>query len=208
MPQFRILAQKTALLLFDALNMYLHPEDDAASKAVEASGVVAAMQKINRACRSAGIAVFYAQADHRPDHRDFAPHIVDRGHRQTSEAPYLTEPPAAVSGSWATGIIPELAPEAGDYIIKKHRWSAFYQTHLELSLRTAGIDTIMLAGGSTEVGVASTAYAARDRNFNLIVLRDACRSGRKGVDAFFAEHVFPVFGRVMTVDQVITAIEG
>jgi nicotinamidase-related amidase len=65
----------------------------------------------------------------------------------------------------------------------------------------------MMAGGSTEVGVASTAYSARDRDFNLIILRDACRSSHAGVDDFFAERIWPVFARVMTVDQAIGMIQ-
>jgi nicotinamidase-related amidase len=111
-----------------------------------------------------------------------------------------------VSGSWYAEIVPELAPQPEDYVIKKHRWSMFYQTHLELSLRTAEIDTIMLAGGSTEVGIASTAYSARDHNYSLIILRDACRSARPGMDDFWMNQVFPHFARVMTVDQAIARI--
>src|SRR5437899_3364223 len=83
----------------------------------------------------------------------------------------------------------------------------FFDTHLELSPRTAGIDTIMIAGGSTEVGVASTAYSARDRDFNLILLRDVCTSGRPGVVDFFMDMVFPIFARVMTVDQAIASFD-
>ena len=209
MAEFPILPSKTAMLFFDTLNVYLHPKDPAARAAVEASGVIPAMEKINRACRAAGVAVFYGQADHRPDYRDFAPHIVDLGYGGApGEGPRKTTAPAAVSGSWEAEIIAELAPRPEDYVVKKHRWSTFYQTHFELSLRTAGIDTIMIAGGATEIGVASTAYAARDRDFNLIILRDACRSAREGVDAFFMERIFPVFARVMTVDEAIALIEA
>lgn len=207
MTSFPIIPNKTAMLFFDTLNIYLHPENVEARAVVEASGVVPALQKIERACREVGIAVFYAQADHRPDFRDFAPQIVDLGHTgKPGEPPHLTTPPPVTAGSWGAEVIPELAPQAGDYIIKKHRWSVFYQTHLELSLRTAGIDTIMLAGGSTEVGIASTAYSARDRDFNLIILRDACHSTRSDAHAVFMERVFPIFARVMTVDQAIAAI--
>jgi nicotinamidase-related amidase len=103
-------------------------------------------------------------------------------------------------------VIPEIAPRSEDYVIKKHRWSTFFQTHLELSLRTAGIDTIMLAGGATHIGIASTAYSARDRDFNLIILRDACNAGRPGVNEFFMDEVFPVFARVLTVDQALALL--
>lgn len=65
MAEFPIVPAKTAMLFFDALNVYLHPRDPAAAAAVEQSGMLAAMQAMNQACRQAGIAVFYGQADHR-----------------------------------------------------------------------------------------------------------------------------------------------
>ena len=207
MATFPILPDKTAMLFFDTLNIYLHPEDPDRRAAIEKSGVIARMQKVNKACREARIPVFYGQADHRPDFRDFAPHVVEGIGTPPDERPRKTTPPGVTGGSWGAEIIPELAPEAGDYIIKKHRWSTFYQTHLELSLRTAGIDTVMLAGGATEVGIASTAYSARDRDFSLIILRDACTSLRPEVMEMFMDKVFPMFARVMTVDEAIEGIQ-
>ncbi len=209
MAEFSIVPSKTAMLFFDTLNFYLHPEDAARQAAIDAEGAIPRLVKLNKACRDAGITIFYGQADHRPDGRDFAPQIVGLGYDGTpGDGPRVTSRPAAAAGTNGVEIIPELAPEPGDYVVKKHRWSTFYQTHLELSLRTADIDTIMIAGGSTEVGVASTAYSARDRDFNLIVLSDGCRSGRPGVNEFFMEKVFPVFARVMTVDEVVAAIRA
>ena len=207
MSEFPIVPSKTAMLFFDTLNVYLHPEDPARQAVIDAEGAIPRLVRLNKACRQAGIAIFYGQADHRPDGRDFAPQIVDLGYDGTpAEGPRVSRRPAAAAGTREVEIIPELAPQPGDYVIKKHRWSTFYQTHLELSLRTAGIDTVMIAGGATEIGVASTAYSARDRDFNLILLSDGCRSSKPGVNEFFMEKVFPIFARVMTVDEVITAI--
>jgi nicotinamidase-related amidase len=196
------------MLFFDPLNIYLHPDDPKRRAAIDASGLIPRLVKINRACREAGIAIFYGQADHRPDGRDFAPHIVDLG-RSGEEAPgpHPTLPPGVKGGTPGADIIPEIAAQPGDYVIKKHRWSTFFQTHFDLSLRTAGIDTIMLAGGAIEIGLGSTAYAARDLDYNQIFLRDVCTSSKPGVDTVFMEQVFPIFGRVMTVDEAIAAIE-
>lgn len=209
MAEFPIVPSRTAMLFFDTLNAYLHPNDPERQAAIDASGVIDRMVKINRACRDAGIAVFYGQADHRLDGKDFAPLVVDRGHDgKPGDPPRKTASPGVtLRGPGGMEVISELAPQPGDYVVKKHRWSTFYQTHLELSLRTAGIDTIMIAGGSTEVGVASSAYSARDRDFNLILLRDVCTSGQPGVVDFFMDKVFPIFARVMTVDQAIAAID-
>lgn len=207
MAEFPIVPGKTAMLFFDTLNIYLHPADAERQATIDASGVIPRMMKINRACRSAGIAVFYGQADHRPDGRDFAPQVVGLGYDGArGEAPRISRRPGAAAGTSEAAIIAELAPEAGDYVIKKHRWSTFFQTHLELSLRTAGIDTVLIAGGAVEIGVASTAYAARDRDFSLIILSDVCTSGRPNVHRMFMEEVFPIFARVMTVDEAIALI--
>ena len=80
MADFPIVPSKTAMLFFDCLNIYLHPEDPERQAAINESGIITTLQKINTACRAAGISVFYAQADHRPDHRDFAPHVADIGY--------------------------------------------------------------------------------------------------------------------------------
>jgi len=208
MAEFPIIPSKTGMIFFDTLNIYLHPEDPAQLAAVESSGVVQRMKRIGDACREAGIATFYPAADHRPDHRDFAPQIVDRGYRGSPTGrPFLAGPPPVHGGTRDAEVIPEIAPQPGDYMIKKHRWSSFFQTHLELSLRTAGINTLMIAGGAIEIGVASTAYAARDLDYNLIILRDVCTSSNPGVPETFMDRVFPIFARVMTVEEAISLIE-
>ncbi len=209
MADFPIIPSKTGMIFFDTLNIYLHPDDPEQAKAVEASGVVGGMKRIGDACRKHGISVFYPAADHRPDHKDFSPQIVDAGYRGSPTGkPYVAGPPPVHSGTKDAEVIPEIAPQAGDYMIKKHRWSSFFQTHLELSLRTAGIDTLMIAGGAIEIGVASTAYAARDLDYNLIILSDICTSGKPEVKKIFMENVFPIFARVMTVDDAIGLIQA
>jgi nicotinamidase-related amidase len=111
-----------------------------------------------------------------------------------------------VAGSFGAQIVDELRPAPDDYVIAKHRWSALFQTHLELSLRSRGIDTIVLCGGATEIGIASTAYAARDLDFDLVIVRDACTSARTAAHDMLMESVFPRFARVRTTDEVLSMI--
>jgi nicotinamidase-related amidase len=201
--EFGVAPEETALLFFDALNIYLHPREAQAQAALEQSQLVRTLEKLNAACRAFGIPIFYVRADHRPDGKDFVPLTVDLGYDgRPGEGPRRTTPSHAASGTWEATIIEEIAPQPADYVISKHRWSAFFQTHLELSLRAANIRTIVLAGLATEIGVASTAYSARDRDFNLIVLKDACLSHIPGVNDVFMTNVFPIFARVMTVDAL------
>ena len=81
------------------------------------------------------------------------------------------------------------------------------QTNLELQLRARGIDTIILAGGSTDVGIAATAFAARDRDYGLVIVRDACFSMRGNNHDFFMDRVFPRMARIRTVDETLALME-
>lgn len=209
MSYHRLDPEHTAILFFDMLNAYYRGADEATQKRMEP--VVANCGRIMNAARAAEIPIFYAKADHRPDLADSATLITDVDHN-LRPWPDPARPsrfsPAATQGSWKGEIIDEIRPQPGDYVISKHRWSAFYQTHLELSLRTRHIDTIVLAGGSTDVGIASTAYAARDRDFNLVIVRDACAATQMDNHEQFMTRIFPRMARVPTTGQVIQMVQG
>jgi nicotinamidase-related amidase len=191
--EFPIIPEKTAMLFFDTLNGS-NPEGLAA---LRASGYVDKLVQIEQACREAGIKIFYTLPEHRQDGSDWGLTVAGNPPART----YFKG--VNYKGSRHATILADITPHPGDYIITKHRWSSFFQTCLELSLRTAGIDTIIMAGGATHIGIASTAYSARDFSYSQIILSDAIHD-RPEIDAFFLEKVFPHFCRVMTVDQAIS----
>jgi len=84
--------------------------------------------------------------------------------------------PHAIQGTAGAQVIRELQPEAGDLIVEKPRFSAFFKTDLDVTLREWGVDTVVIGGISTEVCVLSTAYDAVCHDFNVIVLDDCCAS--------------------------------
>ncbi|MBF8298124.1 MAG: yecD, partial [candidate division NC10 bacterium] len=116
--------------------------------------------------------------------------------------------PLAVAGTQNAQIIDELAPDEDDYVLRKHRWSGLFQTPLELSLRTRGVDTMILCGGLVSSGLASTAYSALDRDFNLVFAKDCCTWHSQGELDFFMTEVFPRMGRVRTADEVIAMLRS
>jgi nicotinamidase-related amidase len=190
---------RTALVFFDMLRRYDYGPDG--KLLPEAKDQVDACVRLMRAARGAGVPVFHAVGHHRSDGKDLATAITDdelaRGGRGT--------PPTLESQE----VIDELRPEPGDYVIRKHRWSMFFQTELELSLRARDIDTILLGGGSTEVGVASSCYSARDLDFNTILVRECLRSGRgRQISDFFVDRVAPGIARVRSLDQVLPTLEA
>jgi ureidoacrylate peracid hydrolase len=87
--------------------------------------------------------------------------------------------------------------------VPKHRWNSFYNTDLEFHLKMRGIDTIVIAGGSTDVGIASTVFGARDMDLGIVVVSDCCYSARGNNNEFFMTRVFPRMGRVMKTADVV-----
>jgi nicotinamidase-related amidase len=194
----------TGLVLFDALTGYLHPSDPGKVAFLREHHILDNLQRLLAGARRAGLIVFYPAGAHAPDGSDTVDRLTDTdmdlapsGSRATPIRPRIHK------GSKDSEIAPELAPVAGDVFVPKNRWNAFFQTNLEFQLRVRGIDTIVLAGGSTDVGIASTAFAARDLDLGLVIARDACFSMRGSNHDFFMERVFPRMGRVMAVDDAV-----
>ena len=190
----RLDAARTCLLLFDFL--VGHAEKDAAIRERYVP-VLANAAKLLAAARASGAMVAYACADHRADRATHAPIITDSENR----------PPLITGGTPEAEIVPELAPRPGEYVVPKHRWSAFHGTYLDHALRTRGADTVVLSGGTTEIGVASTAYAARDLGYNLVIASDACTSPKHEVHLQFMHEVLPRLARVRTTAQVVEMLQ-
>ena len=104
-------------------------------------------------------------------------------------------------------MVPELAPRPGEQMVPKLRWSAFHGTDLDRALRARHIDTIILTGGSTEIGVSSTAYAARDLDYNLVIVPDACTSAKNEVHEQLMREVYPRLARVRNTIQVLEMLK-
>jgi nicotinamidase-related amidase len=206
MPEPTLDPRHTALVFFDTLKTYLYENGKLRP---ESADQVRAFQRLNEAARAHGMPVFYAAADHRSDGADWSTAITDNNAGRFVEIMGKQRlKPATVRGHTGAEVIDEIAPQPGDYTIKKHRWNAFQGTNLDLSLRTAGMDTIILAGSATEVGIASTAYGGRDRDFSVVVVSDACRGSSPELDKYFMEHVFPRLGRVRTVDETVALLQA
>lgn len=77
-------------------------------------------------------------------------------------------------GGPGTAFHPELDADRADLVISKPRVSAFYGTPLDAALRANNIRRVVLAGVSSSWAVQSTARDAHDRDFEVVVLEDAC----------------------------------
>ena len=158
------------------------------------------------ASRKTGAMVAYAHADHRADRATSAQTLRDADNRLQPLRPGERDMPLLTGGTAEAAIVQALAPRPEDFLVPKHRWSAFHGTYLDLALRTRRVDTIILVGGSTDVGIASTAFAARDLDYNLVIVSDACTSPERDNHDQLMGRVFPRMARVRSTGQVLAML--
>lgn len=96
--------------------------------------------------------------------------------------------------------------QPSDIIITKRQWGAFHGTELDLQLRRRGIDTIVLCGIATSIGVESTARYAYELGYNQIFPEDAMTSRNEEEHRSTIANIFPRIGQVKTTDEVIALI--
>ena len=105
-------------------------------------------------------------------------------------------------------IVAELGPESSDVIVTKHQPSAFFGTDLEIQLRRRRIDTIVLCGISTNVGVEATARTGFEHGFNLVFASDAMTARDAELHEVSVKKFFPTIGRVRTTEEILAALSS
>ncbi|GLW27851.1 isochorismatase family protein [Actinoplanes regularis] len=120
--------------------------------------------------------------------------------------PVRVERPNVAEQPPGSDFVPEMAPRPGDVEIVKRTIGAFYGTGLAEALRDRGVDTVVLAGIATTMGVESTARAAADLGFEVVFASDAM----SGMTAAEHEHalsvVLPRFGAVLTTAELLAEL--
>ncbi|MCK8787537.1 cysteine hydrolase [Roseomonas sp. NAR14] len=174
-----IAPERTALLIIDMQRDFLEPGGFGASLGNDVSRLAAAVppcRAVLAAARRAGLPVLHTREGHRPDLADAPPAKVARG----APGMRIGDPGPMgrilIRGEPGHAIIPELAPLPAEPVIDKPGKGAFFGTDLDLLLRNRGIDTLLVAGVTTEVCVHTTVREANDRGYRCVVLADCCAS--------------------------------
>ncbi len=96
--------------------------------------------------------------------------------------------------------------QSGDLLITKRHWGAFAGTELERELRSRGVETVVLAGIATNIGVESTLRQGTGLGFAFVTVEDACSTFSKEMQEFAFSAIFPRLSKVRSTQQVLEAI--
>lgn len=165
-PAFRLEAQRAALLIVDMQNGFV--EEGAPLEVPMAREQVPTLQALIRFCRERKIPVVYTLFCVAPDfHYPFY-------WKMAAQRGLELEPPTRHfwEDKHETRIIPELAPQPGEHIVKKSGYDGFANTELEQILRSMGASDLIVAGTVTNWCVDSTVRSAFHRFYNVAVVAD------------------------------------
>tara|TARA_Y100000815_G_scaffold83005_1_gene71905 strand:- start:747 stop:1394 length:648 start_codon:yes stop_codon:yes gene_type:complete len=179
---------RTALVVIDMQNFTV-AMDTAPSPARQ---VLDHCASLARACREAGVLVV----------------LVRVGHADNA----MPQPDVPSETSFAGGFVltdemreiaPELGPEDGDVIVDKYNWGAFHGTNLDAHLRRRGIDTLLMTGLVTHIGVDTTMREAYAHGYAQILVTDAAAAMTVAQHDFVLEDIAPRLSRLRTTKQVL-----
>jgi ureidoacrylate peracid hydrolase len=171
-------SRSAALLVIDLQNAFVHDQGTLGVSGVDTkrlSSIIPVLGKLIPECQAAGIPVIWTVQEH------FALD-VSRARKKLAGHTSKRKQVSALAGSWDEQIVDELKPLAGfnpAYVIRKHRFGAFYETRLEMMLKMLGTRTLFIAGTTTNACVETTIREAYLRDFDVVALND-CISGVNG----------------------------
>lgn len=185
-------AKKTALVVIDLQKGIANPGRQMAPNSVE--HVIGAAGKLAEAFTEKGAFVVLVRVS--------ATDGKDMLHPRTD-----VEMPAMKLPEGFDQLVPEMARFENALVLTKRQWGAFYGTELDLQLRRRGIDTIVLCGISTSIGVDTTAREAYQHGYHQVFVEEAMAASSADEHHYVVRTLFPRIGKVRTADEVIAALE-
>ena len=118
--------------------------------------------------------------------------------------------PHAIRGTTGTMPLKDIEPQATDIILEKRRFSAFFKTDLDQTLRTMGVDTVLVGGINTHFCVLATAFDAVCHDFYTIILDDLSAAFKREIhentlNAYRNSAIYPIF-KVMKSSELLKEI--
>ena len=170
----------TALIVVDMQNAYASAGGYLDIAGFDIGGAAAVIGQIGQACeaaRAAGVQVVYFQNGWDPDYVEAggpgSPNWWKSNALKTMREKPELEGKLLAKGTWDYALIDRLKPQAGDIVIEKPRYSAFYNTALDSMLRARGIKSLAFCGIATNVCVESTLRDGYHREYFGVLIEDA-----------------------------------
>ena len=147
---------KPAILVVDMLNDFVY----GALTCDRGKAIVPATAQLLDAARKKGVPVIFCNDAHLKG--------IDRELKLWGDH--------AIAGTEGAKVIPELNLSENDYVIPKRRYSVFFQTDLDITLKELGVQTVVMTGLHTHMCVRHTSADAYSLGYDVVVAKEATDS--------------------------------
>ena len=179
--------QTSALLVMDV-------QPAALGRVSDKDAYLARVRAAVEAARRKAVPVHFVVVGFRPGMPEVSPRNQVFGPYRNQAAAVLIDPR------------PAIAPGEGEIVITKRRVSAFTGSDLEVVLRSADVQHLVLCGIATSGVVLSTLREAADKDYRLTVLSDLCADADPEVHRVLLEKVFVRQAEVVTSEQWLQSL--
>jgi ureidoacrylate peracid hydrolase len=198
----------TCLLFFDCSKIFVNgPSLRAEDRTPMVQAAVKNWQRQQNLARQFRMMVVYANTAQRADQSNYFPRLIDRFQpaRLGDERRPMSR---AVLGTPEVAVIDEIAPARDEYMFWKDHWDPWQDTGFELAMRRRKVNTVIVNGGSTEVGIVATAFGAHRLSHDIVFVSDGCTSNNTVAHEMLMTHRFPRMGMVRRTDQVLAMLQA
>lgn len=207
---------QSALVVVDMQNAYASPGGYLDLAGFDVSGAAAAIDRIAEAiaiARVAGMPIVFFQNGWDPEYQEAGGPGSPNWHKSNALKTMRAQPELQgkllAKGGWDYALVDALQPQPGDIVIPKPRYSAFYNTNLDSTLRARGIRTLVFTGIATNVCVESTLRDGFFLEYFGVVLHDAThQAGPSFVQQAALYNIETFFGWVSSVDEFRSALQS
>ena len=192
----------TALVIVDMQKDFCTPGFGAerAGRDLEAARrAIPQIRRLLHAARNAGATVAHVGFWTLPDHGSDSDTWLWKRQGSTVSSPQL-----CIAESEGARFVDELEPLTGELEIRKHRYSAFTATNLDLLLRARDVRTIIVTGVSTNVCVETTFRAGFELGYAVVVPPETCASWDEELHQAALANVRHRFGITPRIDEILT----
>jgi ureidoacrylate peracid hydrolase len=210
----RLPADETAVVVIDMQNAYASKGgyvDLAGFDIGGAASVIGRIGTVLETARAAGMPIIYLQNGWDPDYNEAggpqSPNYHKSNALKTMRARPELQGQLLARGGWDYELVDALAPQPGDIRVHKPRYSAFFNSALDSTLRARGIKTIVFVGIATNVCVESTLRDGFHLEYFCVMLEDATHHlGPEFLQAATVYNVEKFFGWVSTTADFCGAV--
>lgn len=208
--------EKSAVIVVDMQNAFASRGGLLDLAGIDISGagaVVSVIRSVLQAAREHGVQVVYLQTGYKPDLSNGGGERSPNPRKETALCLMRARPELEgtllVEGTWDFAIIDELAPQPGDIVVLKTRYSGFAGTTLDATLRVRDIRYLFFAGIATNVCVESTLRDAYFHEYWPILVTDGTmQAGPPAAQQATIFNVESFFGWTLTADGLLGSLRA